>query len=115
MPNQLLTFLKCSLSRRALELLIGPTILFFLWWFAYANELVDKNLLPSPVTTLLDTFFAIFRSDMVHDFNQTLIRVGYSIAIATVFGVPIGIALGAKDRVYRSLEFLIDFLRFFGS
>ena len=111
MPTKLMTILNGSFSWRALELLIGPSVLFLLWWFAYANELVDKNLLPSPFTTLLDTFFAIVRSDMVHDFNQTLIRVGYSIAIATVFGVPIGIALGAKDRVYRSLEFLIDFFR----
>jgi len=94
-----------------MELLIGPTALFLLWWFAYAHDLVDKNLLPSPFTTLLDTFLAIVRSDMVFDFTQTLIRVGYSIAIATLFGVPIGIALGAKDSVYRSIEFLVDFFR----
>jgi NitT/TauT family transport system permease protein len=31
--------------------------------------------------------------------------------LATLLGVPIGIFLGAKESIYRSLEFVIDFFR----
>jgi len=97
--------------RRAIELTLGPALLILIWWIAYAGELVNKDLLPSPFDTIADTAVAIANGEMIYDFIQTLIRVGYSIAIATVLGVPMGIALGAKDRVYRSLEFVIDFFR----
>ena len=98
-------------ARHGLELALGPALLILLWWLAFANEWVNKDLLPSPFATLADTGRAIVGGDMLHDFNQTLIRVGYSIGIAAVLGVPLGIVLGAKESVYRSLEFVIDFFR----
>ncbi len=111
MVIQVLAILKNPRTRRLLELTLGPASLILVWWVAYANALVDKNLLPSPFATIADTITAVIDGDMIHDFNQTLIRVGYSIAGATVLGVPTGIVLGAKDSVYRSLEFVIDFFR----
>lgn len=103
--------LKEPRTRRVLELTLGPALLIAVWWVAFAGELVNKDLLPSPFDTIADTAVAIANGEMIHDFIQTLIRVGYSIAIATILGVPMGIALGAKDSVYRSLEFVIDFFR----
>jgi ABC-type nitrate/sulfonate/bicarbonate transport system permease component len=103
--------LKSPRTRRVGELALGPALLIAVWWVAYAGELVNKDLLPSPFATISDTARAIFAGEMIHDFTRTLTRVGYSIAIATVLGVPVGIALGAKDSVYRSIEFVIDFFR----
>lgn len=103
--------LKQRRVRRVMELTMGPALLIAVWWIAFAGELVNKDLLPSPFATIADTAVAIANGEMIYDFAQTLIRVGYSIAIATVLGVPMGIALGAKDSVYRSLEFVIDFFR----
>ncbi len=97
--------------RRITELATGPILLILIWWVAFVGELVNKDLLPSPFATLADTARNIFAGEMAFDFGQTLIRVGYSIAIAIILGVPIGIALGAKEAVYRSLEFVIDFFR----
>jgi len=90
---------------------LGPFILFAVWWLAWALDLVDKNLLPSPVDTLVDTTAAIFHGDMLRDLGRTVVRVGYAFAIAAILGVPIGIALGANANVYRSLEFIIDLFR----
>ena len=73
--------------------------------------LVNGDLLPSPVATLHDTFGNIASGKMTRDFALTLVRVLYSIAIAIVFGVPVGILLGARAAIYRSVEFLIDFFR----
>ncbi|MEH6724560.1 MAG: ABC transporter permease subunit [Hyphomicrobiales bacterium] len=89
----------------------GPVILIFVWWVAYYFTLVDKNLLPSPFATLFDTGVNIATGDVMTDFWFTLVRVFYAFAIAAIIGVPLGIVLGASDRVYRSVEFIIDFFR----
>lgn len=90
---------------------IGPLLLIFVWWIAYFFTLVDKNLLPSPFATLFDTAVNIISGDMLTDFWFTFVRVFYAFAISAVVGVPLGIVLGASDKVYRSVEFIIDFFR----
>nr|WP_205524184.1 ABC transporter permease subunit [Rhodopseudomonas sp. WA056] len=97
--------------RRATELAIGPVLLFGVWWLAARGGWVNKDLLPSPVDTLRDTTVAIWSGSMTKDIWHTMVRVGYSIAIAIVAGVPVGIVLGAKAAVYRSVEFIVDFFR----
>lgn len=91
--------------------LTGPAILIATWWVAYVFELVDKNLLPSPFATLYDTGINIATGDVMADFWFTLVRVFYAFIIAVIIGVPLGIVLGANNKVYRSVEFLIDFFR----
>jgi NitT/TauT family transport system permease protein len=97
--------------KRAIELAVGPLLLFALWWIAFKGQLVNKDLLPSPVDTLRDTAVSIAAGKMTGDFVHTIVRVGYSILIAVLAGVPIGIVLGAKAAIYRSVEFLVDFFR----
>ena len=96
---------------RAIELAAGPFILILVWWIAFRLHLVGGDLLPSPIQTLRDTSINIASGKMTTDLARTLTRVGYSIAIAVVGGVPVGILLGAKPAVYRSVEFIIDFFR----
>jgi NitT/TauT family transport system permease protein len=48
---------------------------------------------------------------MAHDLVRTLTRVVYAFVVAAGIGVPLGILIGAKERIYRSIEFLIDFFR----
>jgi ABC-type nitrate/sulfonate/bicarbonate transport system permease component len=97
--------------RRTVQFVLGPVLLIAIWWVAYAGTLVDPHLLPSPFATLADTWANIVSGAMTRDFLQTLLRVMYAFAIATAFGVPIGIVLGANENVYRSVEFIIDFFR----
>ena len=98
-------------ARRAIELAIGPILLIALWWIAFKGQLINKDLLPSPIETLRDTAATIAAGKMTTDFMHTLVRVAYSVLIAVVAGIPVGIVLGAKAAVYRSVEFLIDFFR----
>lgn len=97
--------------RRATELAIGPVLLFGVWWLAARGGWVNKDLLPSPVDTLRDTAANLWSGSMSKDIAHTMVRVGYSIAIAIIAGVPVGIVLGAKAAVYRSVEFIVDFFR----
>ena len=70
--------------KRAIELAIGPLLLFALWWVAFKGQLVNKDLLPSPVDTLRDTALSIAAGKMTGDFLHTMVRVGYAILIAVV-------------------------------
>lgn len=89
----------------------GPAILIAIWWVAYVFQLVDKNLLPSPFATLYDTGVNILSGDVLADFWFTMVRVFYAFILAAIVGVPLGIVLGANTKVYRSVEFIIDFFR----
>jgi ABC-type nitrate/sulfonate/bicarbonate transport system permease component len=109
--RQIAEALRGQKVRRAVEFTVGPILLIALWWAACKGQLVNKDLLPSPIDTLRDTGASILAGKMTSDFAHTIARVGYAVLIAIVAGVPIGIVLGAKAAVYRSLEFLIDFFR----
>ncbi|MEP3895170.1 MAG: ABC transporter permease [Litorimonas sp.] len=91
--------------------LIGPALLICVWYIAFAFSLVDANLLPSPFSTLHETTMNVISGDLTTDFWFTFKRVIYAFAGAATLGVPIGIILGSKDEIYRSVEFLIDFFR----
>ncbi|MEO3416097.1 ABC transporter permease [Roseovarius sp. CAU 1744] len=91
--------------------LIGPVLLIGVWYLAYALSLVDENLLPSPFTTISETFRNIVSGYMLLDFWFTLKRVLIAFVVACVLGVPLGIILGSKEEIYRSVEFIVDFFR----
>ena len=71
----------------------GPAILLAIWWVAYAFQLVDKNLLPSPFATLYDTGVNILSGDVLADFWFTLVRVFYAFLIAVVAAICFVIGL----------------------
>jgi len=96
--------------RRLIELVLGPCILIAIWWLADLCHL-NKHLLPSPFATLHDTWNNLISGSLARDFWQTLVRVTYAFVAATVIGIPAGIVLGAKEGIYRSVEFIIDFFR----
>lgn len=106
-----MTYRNGKRLRRGLELLVGPVLLVGIWWIAFRFTLVNKDLLPSPFDTLHDTAVSLLSGSMTQDIWRTLSRVSYSIIIAVVAGIPVGIVLGAKASVYRSVEFLVDFFR----
>lgn len=100
------------LSRgRWLDHAVGPLGLLAVWWIAHATGLVNPRLLPSPIRTLGSVVENLAGGGMLADLGQTLGRTLAAFAIAAVFGVPLGILVGASERTYRSLEFLIDFFR----
>jgi ABC-type nitrate/sulfonate/bicarbonate transport system permease component len=90
---------------------LGPLLLVGLWWLAAATGLLNTKLVPAPGPTLMTTSTALLHGTMGHDLLQTLIRVLYAFGVAAGVGVPLGILIGANERVYRSIEFLIDFFR----
>ena len=96
---------------RFLQIALGPVILLVLWYAAGALGILNTRLIPPPDAVFATTWTAMTQGTMVNDLTQTLGRVVLSFLIAAGIGVPIGIVIGANERVYRSAEFLIDFFR----
>lgn len=94
-----------------LRSLTGPLILLGIWWIAFQAQWISNKLLPAPLDTFISLGESLIDGSMLQDIKYTLYRTLYAFGIAAVFGVPIGIILGASKSLYRSLEFLIDFFR----
>lgn len=97
--------------QRWIVMAVGPLLLFALWYAAFALALVTPKLLPSPVGTLATVAATLWDGSLLRDFAQTLYRTLYAFAIAAALGIPVGIVFGASERIYRSIEFVIDFFR----
>jgi NitT/TauT family transport system permease protein len=91
--------------------IIGPVAFIALWYGVCAAHVVRPVLLPTPFVTLAYLGDAVVHGDMLVDTWATLSRTLLAFAIGAVIGVPLGVALGSNTRVYRSVEFVIDFFR----
>jgi ABC-type nitrate/sulfonate/bicarbonate transport system permease component len=108
-PNRMGRILPLLLS--FLTVNIGTLFVLVIWWVVAQMQIIDPLLLPTPQATLITLWTSLWQDDLLRDFGLTLYRSLYAFGIETVLGVPIGIILGANERLYRSCEFLIDFFR----
>jgi len=96
---------------KKLTVFIGPILLLFVWgivsWFGF----IDEFFLPGPIETLVELVVLLSEKGLIQDLLATLERVWWSFAIAVVLGLPLGLFLGRASRVYKSVEFIIDFFR----
>lgn len=90
---------------------IGVLVLFGLWWLIAISGFVNPVLLPTPIATLATLFSGMVTGTMFGDFLATVLRTFGAFLMAAALGVPIGVALGSSEKLYRSVEFLIDFFR----
>lgn len=97
--------------RTAVAPVLGAACFIALWWLAALLRLADPVLLPSPAETFVETWAGFAHGPLGHDLLRTLSRTVQALLIACAVGVPLGIALGARERAYRAVEFVVDFFR----
>ncbi|MEJ8845645.1 ABC transporter permease [Variovorax rhizosphaerae] len=90
---------------------IGPVVLFILWDLVVRLGFIKPILLPAPADTVLTLITGLAGGPLLTDFAVTVWRTVQAFIIAAVIGVPLGVLLGSNERLYRSVEFLIDFFR----
>ncbi|RLB05583.1 MAG: hypothetical protein DRG50_07005, partial [Deltaproteobacteria bacterium] len=92
---------------------IGPLSIIALWFLVTVTEIVDPFFLPSPVKVGRQLVELLSTASTYDHLLKTFYRmmVGYFIAVA--IGVPLGIVLGYWEKIYESVEFIIDFFRSF--
>ncbi|MBB5765598.1 ABC transporter permease [Methylorubrum rhodesianum] len=91
--------------------MLGPLALLAIWAFVHATGLVTGKLLPSPTSTLASIVENLLKGDLAFDLGQTVLRTCKAFLLAILLGLPLGIIVGSSQRIYRSIEFLIDFFR----
>jgi len=96
--------------RQALLPVYGVVGLVALWYLAVWVRVVDPVLLPPPEKAF-EALAKGMTGRLGYDFWRTLVRTAYAIAIAAVIAIPLGVFLGAYEKLYRSVEFVIDFFR----
>jgi sulfonate transport system permease protein len=89
----------------------GVIGLLIIWQLTAWNGWVDPVLLPSPRSTFDALWRGMDGGTLGFDFIKTVYRTVAATAIAAVIAIPLGIVLGSSEKLYRSLEFLIDFFR----
>jgi NitT/TauT family transport system permease protein len=94
-----------------LQPVLGLFLLVVFWELAFEMRLVDPVLVPSPAQSFKAFWQVLEEGSLWADLRRTVARTGISFAIALVIAVPLGILLGSSDKVYRALEFPIDFFR----
>ena len=90
---------------------IGPILLILIWAVVAKLQLVDRFFLPDPFTTIGKLFQLLASGAIIGDLIATLDRVVIAFIIAIVIGLPLGLLLGRSEKIYRGVEFIIDFFR----
>lgn len=98
-------------SLQAFLPVIGVIGLVAVWSLVTWRQWVDPVLLPSPTQTFKAFWQGMDGGVLGFDFVKTVYRTAASTAIAAVIAIPLGIFLGSSEKLYRSLEFVIDFFR----
>ncbi len=91
--------------------IVGVIGLIVVWYVAVWCEVVDPVLLPSPTQTFWALWKGMTGGVLGFDFFMTVRRTIISTLIAAAIALPLGIFLGSSERLYRSVEFVIDFFR----
>jgi ABC-type nitrate/sulfonate/bicarbonate transport system permease component len=82
-----------------------------LWEAAGRGGWVHKLLLP-PLSVVLGRFYEVTASgEILQHLGVSLWRAVLGYAIAAVFGITLGVAMGYWRRIYEACEILIEFLR----
>ena len=91
--------------------IIGVIGLIAIWYVAVWYRVVDPVLLPSPTDTFRALWNGMAGGRLGFDFWRTVERTGLATLIAAVIAIPLGIFLGSSEKLYRSVEFVVDFFR----
>ena len=91
--------------------IIGVIGLIALWYWAAWAKIVDPVLLPPPTATFRAMWNGMVHGKLGGDFLKTVERTTLATLIAAAIAIPLGILLGSSEKVYRSVEFVIDFFR----
>jgi NitT/TauT family transport system permease protein len=90
---------------------IGVFGLLIVWHIAVWYQIVDPVLLPSPTETFRAMWTGMTGGRLGFDFIKTVERTTLATLIAAAIAIPVGIFLGASEKLYRSVEFVVDFFR----
>ena len=105
-----------------------PVILLVLWQFLSSQAIVNPQILPAPTAVVakwweyllpVEVFDAeksgylawCFSGELIRDACSSLYRVIVGFLIGAVLALPLGLMMGANDRIYKLFNPLVQLLR----
>lgn len=82
-----------------------------LWSFLTYSKLISPIFLPTPSQAFQAFITGIIDYSLVNDLLHTMVRFLAAFFIAVILGTPIGMLMGTSQKVFHSLEFLVEFFR----
>jgi len=93
------------------HILLGPVIVLLFWIIVSNTHLASPTLLPSVTDTLKKLYELIITGSILPNLGSTLFRTSIGFILSVIFGVPIGVYLGAHPKIYKMFEIVIEFFR----
>jgi len=89
----------------------APILILVLWFLLTFFKVINPLFLASPQSVFFKLMEFILNGILIYDLIATLIRVLSAFLIALLIGIPLGLLMGYFDKIYYSLEFIVDFFR----
>src|SRR5450432_781135 len=95
--------------------ILSVLLVVFAWWFVHAFALVPEILLPGPGEVLV-TFIDILQNGyrettLWQNSAATLWRCGTGFVLASLTGIPLGLAMGYSSKVRAAGNYIVQFMR----
>jgi NitT/TauT family transport system permease protein len=91
--------------------LAAPLAILAAWAIVSGLGLVSPLFLSSPQDVLLEAAGLLVSGAILPDIAFTLFRTFSGFLIACAVGIPLGLLMGYYDKIYNSLEFVVEFFR----
>ena len=91
--------------------IIGIIVIFELWSLLYLSGMASTLLLPSPIDTIETTAQILISGQLNIDISWTLYIWFAGYVLGILVGTPVGLFMGTSRRIYKYLEFPVEFFR----
>lgn len=90
---------------------VGPVLVICIWSLVSYGGIASSTLLPQVHVTLVKLFEIFLSGEIFPHLLSTLWITFAGFVLASIFGVSIGVYLGAYPKVYKMFETVIEFFR----
>ena len=99
------------MKNKKIYYIIVPTVILLIWAVFSNLKIISPLFLSTPQAVFLEIVNLSSSGAIIPDILFTLYRTFLGFMIACLIGIPIGLLMGYSDKVYYSLELVVEFFR----
>ena len=99
------------MKNKKIYYIIVPFIILVIWAFFSNLKLISPLFLSTPQAVFLEIINLFSSGAILPDILFTFYRTLLGFIIACLIGIPLGLLMGYSNKIYYSLEFIVEFFR----
>ena len=99
------------MKNKRIYYIIVPFIILVIWAFFSNLKLISPLFLSTPQAVFLKIINLFSSGAILPDILFTFYRTLLGFIIACLIGIPLGLLMGYSNKIYYSLEFIVEFFR----